>query len=105
MDAQEIDWLREEPSQGLELGSCLGTVLKGRSPSMSDPTCISLLIAMKVSPSVWLVVEMLDPELEFVWKGGRICKGERKFTVTEGHEKKPGQRVTVVHGSAHQTFF
>lgn len=72
---------------------------------MASPTCISLLIAMKVSPNVCLVVEMLDRNLEFVWKGERFCKGERKFTVTEGHEKKPGQRVTVVRRSGHQTFF
>lgn len=101
MYAQGGDWLGEQPGQGLKLGSCLGTVPKGRSPSMAGPTCTSLLIAMKASPDMWLAVEMLDPELEFVWKGGRICKGERKFTVTGEHEKKPGQRVTVVREPVH----
>lgn len=86
MGAQEIDWLRD-----WSLVAAWGQCSRVAALSWAGPTCISLLIARKVSPSVWLVMEMLEPELEFVWKGGRICKGERKFTVTEGHEKKPGQ--------------
>lgn len=72
------------------VGAELGTVPMGPGPPMASPTCISPLIAMKVSPNVWSFVGMLDLEPEFVWKGGRICKGERKSVVIGGREKKLG---------------